>query len=75
MTTETDEHTPRSAVVLLTKALQNVNRIEPETLREPIVGMLAAGIELCAVSRSLLGKPVVNLLALAEALADDGGDR
>lgn len=62
---------PRSAAVLLTRALQRVDHIQPASLRPPIAQMLAAGIELCTVSRSLLGQPVNNLLDLAQALVDD----
>jgi hypothetical protein len=35
--------------------------------------MLEAGVEQCAVSSSLLGRPVNHLIALAEALTTDGG--
>jgi len=69
------DHSTRSAAVLFTRALQRVDQVEPESLRGPIIAMLAAGIELCASSRSLLGKPVNNLIDLAEALTlstDDG---
>lgn len=63
-------HTPRSAAVLLTRALDRLDRIEPAAVRAPIGEMLRAGIEMCVVSRSLLDKPVNNLLDLAQALID-----
>lgn len=64
-------HTPRSAAVLLTRALDEVDRIEPEIARGPVRAMFQAAIELCASSRSLLGKRVVNVLDLAQALVSD----
>jgi len=64
------EHTPRSASVLLAEALGHLDLVEPAAAREPIRSMFKAGIELCAVSTSLLGKPVAFVLDLAQALVD-----
>lgn len=65
-------HTPRSGALLLTDALTHLELLEPAAAREPVRLMFRAGIELCADSRSLLGKPVNYLLELAEALVDEG---
>jgi len=64
------DHTPRSAVVLLSDALGHIDLISPPGAREPIRLMFRAGIEMCATSRSLLGKPVVHTLCLAQSLVD-----
>lgn len=71
---------PRAAAVLFTRALAGIDQIQPVALREPIRDLLAAGIEQCAISASLLGRPVNHLIALATALippVDDtiGGTR
>lgn len=66
------QHTPRTAVVLLTDALDCLDVIEPVAAREPIRLMFRAMMEQCVVSRSLLGKPVNHVLALAEALTAAG---
>jgi hypothetical protein len=66
-----DLPSPRAASLLFGRALQQVDRIQPASLRDPIVAMLEAGIERCVVSRSLLGQPVNHLIALAEALTAD----
>lgn len=66
------DHTPRSAAVLMTRALSRLDRVEPPEIRNPIAAML--GIEQCVVSRSLLGKPVVNLLDLAQAIVETQAD-
>jgi hypothetical protein len=65
------QHTPRSAAMLLTDALAHIDRIQPASAREPVRQMLRAGIETCASSRSLAGKPVQQTLALAQALTSD----
>lgn len=72
MTGGMPDHTPRSATLLLADALDQLGLIEPSALRDPVRQMLRAGIEQCAVSRSLLGKPLVNVLRLAQALVDEG---
>lgn len=64
------QHSPRSAVVLLVRALDCVNLIEPATAREPIRSLLRATVELCTVSSSLIGQPVTLPLQLAQALVD-----
>ena len=64
------EHTPRSAALVFTDALGHLDLVQPESLREPVRNMLRAGIEQCAVVRSLLGKPIMHTLDLAEALND-----
>lgn len=65
------EHSPRSAAVLLSEALNRIDLIEPPGAREPIRTMFRAAIEMCVVSRSLLGKPVVYVLQLAQSLVDE----
>lgn len=64
------DHSPRSATVLLLRALGYVDLIEPASARTPIKRMFEATIELCAVSSSLLGRPVGYVLDLAQALVD-----
>lgn len=63
-------YSPRAAAVLFTRALRQVELIEPASLREPVAAMLAAGIERCALVPSLVGQQVNYLIALAQALAD-----
>ncbi|GAA3223126.1 hypothetical protein [Actinocorallia longicatena] len=70
-----DRHTPRSAALLFADALECLDLLEPALAREPIRHMLRAGIEQCASSHSLLGKPVNYLLQLAEVLVDEGRHR
>lgn len=62
------EHTPRSAALLLSDAIEHLDRVEPSEAREPIRGMLRAAIERCALSKSLLGQPVNYVLELAQAI-------
>jgi hypothetical protein len=64
------DHTPRSAAALLSDALGHLDMISPPGAREPVRLMFRAGIEICTTSRSLLGKPVVCTLWLAQALVD-----
>lgn len=64
------DHSPRSAAVLLSDALAHIDLIEPFMAREPIRQMFRGAIELCTISRSLLGQPVVLVLDLAQALVD-----
>lgn len=68
-------HTPRSAAVLLARALGHLDLIQPETAREPVRLMLTSGIEMCAISRSLWGKPIGHVLALAHALVGAAAER
>lgn len=63
-------HTPRSAAVLLSDALGHLDVVEPPSAREPIRNILRSGIEMCAVSRSLLGKPITHTLSLAHSIVD-----
>jgi hypothetical protein len=63
-------HSPRSAAVLFARALSHLDLVEPEAAREPIRNMFQAGIELCAVSKTLLGQPTGFVLDLAQALVD-----
>lgn len=70
-----DQHTPRSAVVLLSDALGNLDLVEPPTAREPIRSMFRAAIEECVGCRSLLGKRVNFVLQLAEALTQAAATR
>lgn len=66
----TDETSVRAAGLLFARALRQVDRIQPPSIRGPIVNMLEAGVELCTVSTSLFGKPVNHLLALARGLTE-----
>lgn len=68
------EQTPRSAALLLSDALTHLDRIQPPAAREPIRGMFRAEIERCAMSNSLLGRPVNYVLELAQAIVDTPGD-
>lgn len=67
------DHSPRSAVALLSEALSHVDKIEPSAAREPVRQMFRAAIEMYAVSRNVLGQPVVYVLELARALVDAPG--
>lgn len=69
--TKPQDHTPSSAVALLSKALSHLDKVQPSGAREPVRQMFRAGIETCAMSRSLLGMPVVYVLELAQALVDE----
>jgi hypothetical protein len=60
----------RAAGLLFARALQRVDQVEPPSIRGPITSMLEAGVELCAISTSLFGKPVNHLLALARGLTE-----
>lgn len=74
MTSPEHCHTPRSAAVLLSDALEHIDLVSPPGARGPIRMMFRAGIEMCATSRSLLGKPVVHTLALAQSILDASRD-
>jgi len=65
------QHTPRSAALLLSDALEHLDRVEPPAAREPIRDMFRAAIELCAVSTSLLGQQVNYVFELAQAIVDE----
>ncbi len=67
----TEVPSPRQAALLLSRALRQVHRIQPATLRAPVTAMLEAGVEQCTIWESLLGKPVNHLLDLAHALTED----
>lgn len=71
MTGSGHRHTPRSAAALLSDALTHIDLIEPPGAREPIRNMFRAAIEICVTSHSLLGKPVVLVLDLAQSLVDE----
>jgi hypothetical protein len=62
------DHSPRSASVLLSGALAHLDVIQPPDLRGPVRDILRAGIEMCVTSRSLLGKPILPALDLAQAV-------
>lgn len=64
------DHSPRSAAVLLSRALVHLHVVQPPQLREPVADILRAGVELCTVSRSLLGLPIHYTLDLAQAVID-----
>lgn len=59
---------PRQVAVLLSNALAHVDRVQPATVRAPVADILRAGIELCVISPSLIGKDVNHVIALAEAI-------
>lgn len=61
---------PRAAAVLLTRALGRLDALQPPEVREPVRHMLNAAIEMCVISRSLLGKPTVHVIRLAQVIAD-----
>lgn len=63
-------HSPRSAAVLFANALAYIDTVQPEAMRPAVRGMLTAGIETCATSRSLFGKPLGHLIIMAKALVD-----
>lgn len=67
-----DLHDPRAVAALLTAALDHLDVIQPPTLRAPLSDLLRAAIERCmrlrADGRSLLGRPIVYEIKLAEAL-------
>jgi hypothetical protein len=71
--TKPQEHTPRSAAALLSEALSHLDKVQPPAAREPVRQMFRAAIEMCTMSRSLLGLPVVYVLELAQALVDEPG--
>ena len=62
---------PRAVAVLLARALGNIGRLQPAAARAPVRDMLAAGIERCAISTTLLGQPIEHLVTLATALAEE----
>jgi len=70
MTDRPQDHTPRSAAVLLSEALSHLDKVEPPGAREPVRQMFRAAIETCTVSHSLLGQPVVYVLLLAQSIVD-----
>jgi hypothetical protein len=62
-------HTPRSAMVLMARALGHLELL-PELTREPVRLMLEATIERCAITHNLWGLPFGNVIELAQALVD-----
>jgi hypothetical protein len=62
---------PRAAAALFGRALARLDQIQPTALREPIRNMLRAGIELCTISPSLLGRPINHLVDLALVLTTE----
>lgn len=68
------EHSPRSASALMTDALVHLDTVQPPSLQEPVRNILRAGIELCSISRSLLGLPIQYTLDLAQAIVDTAQD-
>jgi hypothetical protein len=70
------QHTPHSAVLVLTDALDCLDMVEPPLARGPIRAMFRAAMQQCVTTRSLEGKPVAHVVALAEALTTAArGDR
>ena len=64
------DHSPRSAAVLLSGALAHLDVIQPPDLRGPVRDILRAGVEMCVGTRSLLGKPIVHTIRLAQTIMD-----
>lgn len=56
--------------MLCARALGHLHLLYPVGARQSVRLMLTAMIEQCAVSRTLLGRPVVGVLGLAQALVD-----
>lgn len=71
MTGPAHRHSPRSAAALLSEALNHLDLLEPPGAREPVRNMFRAAIEVCVMSRSLIGKPVVPVIELAQSLVDE----
>lgn len=67
----TTELTPRAAVALCIQALPFVDKVEPEVLRDPIRALLSDAAERCIGTRSLTGKPVLKVLAIARELVGE----
>lgn len=69
-----DPLNPRAVRALLVAALDHLDVVRPTALRAPIENILRAKIELCgrlaAADRSMLGRPVMYDIELAEALLD-----
>ena len=59
---------PRAASARLSLALTRLDVVQPPELREPVADILRAGVELCAISPSLLGRPIEHALRLATAI-------
>lgn len=68
-----DGRSPRAVAVKLSAALMHLDLVQPHALRGPVADILRAGIELCALSDSLLGKPIMHAVAVAEAITDAAG--
>lgn len=65
-------HTPRSAALLAADALAALPALDlPASVAAPIRSKFRALVELCAISDSLLGHPVVYDLELAQAIVDE----
>ena len=62
-------HTPRSAVVLMARALGHIDLLPP-LVREPVRLMLEATIERCALTHNLWGLPFGYVIEIAQALVD-----
>lgn len=71
----TDFCDPHDAVVLLTRALDYVDCVEPAAARDPIRDLLRGAVETCSVSHTLVGKPVTFALQIAQALVDEAEAR
>lgn len=65
-----DRMSPRAVAVKLSSALVHLDLVQPPELRGSVADILRAGIELCALSDSLLGKPIQHTLAVAKAITD-----
>jgi hypothetical protein len=63
------KHTPRSAMVLMARALSHLELL-PELTRDPVRLMLEATIERCAITPNLWGLPFGYVIELAQALVD-----
>lgn len=66
---------PHESILLLARALDYVDRIEPAAARDPIRDLLRGAIETCSVSPTLTGRPVTLALQIAQALVDEAEAR
>lgn len=60
-----------AAILLLERAREALDDVEPAALRQPLRWHLAATIELCQRNRSLFGLPVTYALDMARAILDE----
>lgn len=64
-----------AAINTLTEGLGHIDRIQPNSIREPVRQILRSAIEQCHRSRSTLGLPINHALDIAKILAADSADQ